>query len=134
ALTPERSASSLIFSRRRSPCSPFTSPASARARAALRASPAVALTSASSHLEGDVLGRAGCAGNRPIGQQLGDLLRAVAGAKQHLLGVLAQRRSGQARVIARRALELDREAEQPHGALGAGLVDLDDHLALAHEL
>ena len=58
---------------------------------------------------------------------------AVAGGLQHLVGVLAERRAGALRA-ARGAAELDREAEQPDGLARAGLVELDDHLALAHQL
>ena len=70
----------------------------------------------------------------PLDEQLGDLGLGVAGRQQHRLGVLAERRAGQPRVLAGRAPELDRDAELAHGPLGAGLLDLDDHLALAHEL
>ena len=37
-------------------------------------------------------------------------------------------------MVAGRAAELDRDAELAHRPLGAGLVELDDHLARAHEL
>ena len=70
----------------------------------------------------------------PASTQPRDLLGRVAERRQHRLGVLPQRRTGRAPRVARRARELDRHAEQPHRALGAGLVDLHDHLARAHEL
>ena len=48
--------------------------------------------------------------------------------------MLAEPGPGQAPRVARRARELHRHAELADRPLGARLVDLDDHLALAHEL
>src|SRR5450759_4073343 len=127
ALTPERSASSLIFNSTRS-----SAPGAAASASLFMLAPTPAMAAAS-HPQGRVppglrrpRGRSGC-------QQLGHLFLRVAGGEQDGLGVLAERRAGQARMLAGRTRQLDRYAELADSPLDSGLVDLDHHAALAHE-
>src|SRR4051812_14350518 len=63
----------------------------------------------------------GRAGHRAVRHQPADLVLAVAGGAQHLLGVLAQRRARKPVRVARRARELDRDAEHADRRLRARL-------------
>src|SRR5438093_11409544 len=68
------------------------------------------------------------------GRQPLDRLVVVAGLAQQLGGVLAEPGARPARRVARRAAELDRDAEQADRTLRARLLELRDHLPHAHQL
>ena len=73
------------------------------------------------------------AGDRARLDERRDVVVAVAERREHLVGVLAEARPGLLD-LAGRARQLDRRAEQLDRLLRARLVELDDHLARAHEL
>src|SRR5438105_11427783 len=136
ALTPVRSDSSDIFNR---------SAVRARERASTRAAPALALLVPAFMVarRSRASARRRPLARRPIsdrprrgalGDHLRDLVPREARREQHLLGVLAQCRPGQAVVAPGTARQLHRNAQQPYRALRTRLRDLDDHLALAHQL
>src|SRR5205807_10356562 len=62
-----------------------------------------------------------------------DLVRWVAERLQHLVRVFAERWTGTLRP-ARRPIQLDGHPELPDGSIGAGLIELDDHLARADQV
>src|SRR6202035_5144990 len=129
-LTPERSASSLIFSR---PGAPFPAPPSPASGPVTLFVRVATVTSASRPQRRGVLSLGGPRRGAGL-QQVRDLRLGVARREQRFLGVLAERRPGKAAVLAGSAGQLDRNSELANGPLGARLLELHHHLTLAHEL
>src|SRR5579859_7527483 len=138
ALTPVRSESSDIFRSSAAHARARTSACAVSASALALPTPAFMRVRGSCakarRLLADRRWRARRTRRGALGDHLADLLLREARGEQCLFRVLAERRPGQAVVAPGRARQLHRNAEQAHRALGARLVDLDDHLAFAHEL